>query len=559
MDDWYKLTNKTWGDVLDSSAEKNPEKVALIFKDKQITYQELQHQVNRMAKSLIGCGVGKGDIVAIWMTNCLEWIYAQYGIYKVGAIMLPIYTRWKDIEVKYALNQSDASTLIMMDNLLGSIDALKMFRDLCPEIDNCEPGQLLSQAFPNLRRVIILDEQKHKGMHNFSEVMRIGNNPGLDEKLKEHQSSVDPFDAVNIMYTSGTTGFSKGGLSMHRNNVACVHTVGKRMGLKATDRLLLDFPLFSNFGSLFVVGIGIYHGCTIVIDEIFDPEQSFLAIEKHGITHLFGTPSIFVMMLGHPKLQTTDLRSLQGGLVGGSPVSPEVMKGIIKKIGAREMLAIYGLSECGGTSTTTFTDDSLDLRCNTVGAPLPNVQLSIRNPENGKELGNDEVGEIWLKDVYPGSCLGKGYYKMPDKTAETITKDGWYRTGDLGRLDEKGYLRFEGRLKEMFWVGGFNIYPAEIENFLSTHPKVSNAHVIGIPDPRLGEVPMAFIELSEGESLSEEEIINFCKKNIANFKVPRRVKFVLKEDIPLTGSGKVKKFILRQGAVKEFELENNHG
>lgn len=558
MDDWYEITNRTWGDVLDSSAEKNPDRIALIFKDKQVTYQEFQQQVNRMAKGFIRCGVGRGDIVAIWMINCLEWVYAQYAIYKVGAIMLPIYTRWKDTEVKYALNQSDASTLIMMDNFLGSIDALKMFKDLCPEIDNCEPGQLLSQAFPNLRRVIILDEQKHKGMHNFGEVMRARNNPGIDKELKEHQVSVGPFDVVNIMYTSGTTGFSKGGLSMHRNNMACVHTVGERMGLKGTDRLLLDFPLFSNFGSLFVLGIGIYHGCTIVINEIFNPEQSLLGIEKHGITHLFGTPSMFAMMLDHPKLQTTNLRSLQGGLVGGSPVSPEVMKGIINKIGAKKMLNIYGLSECGGTSTTTFTDDSLDVRCNTVGVPLPNVRLSIRNPENGKELEYGEVGEIWLKDVYPSSCIGKGYYKMPDRTAETITKDGWFRTDDLGRLDEKGYLRFEGRLKEMFWVGGFNVYPAEIEDFLCMHPKVSNAYVIGVPDQRLDKVPMAFIELGEGESSSEEEIINFCKKSIANFKVPRHVKFVLKEDIPLTGSGKVKNFILRQRAVKEFGLENNN-
>lgn len=557
MEDWYVSTNKTWGDLLDNIAEKYSNRVTLIFKHKQVTYKEFQHQVNRIAKGLIGCGVGKGDTVAIWMTNSLEWIYTQYAIYKVGAFMLPVYTRWRGTEVKYSLNQSDTSTLLMMDNFLGSVDALEMFKDLCPEIDNYEPGDFHSQAFPKLKRIIILGNRKCKGMIDFSEVIRIGDNEGLDKELKKHQASVDPFDVANIMFTSGTTGFSKGGLSMHRNNMACVHTVGKRMNLKSTDRFLLDFPLFSNFGCLFVAGLGIYHGISIVINEIFDPEQSFRAIEKYKITHLFGTPSMFIMFLDHPKLKTANLSSLRGGLVGGAPVPPWGMKGIIDDLGAKQMLNIYGLSECGGTSTTTLIDDPLDSKCNTAGIPLPNVLLSIVNPETGKELGCGEVGEIWLKDVYPGSCVGKGYYKMPDETAQTITKDGWFRTGDLGKLDERGYLRFEGRLKEMLCVGGFNVYPAEIENFISEHPKVRNAYVIGVPDRRLGEVPMAFIELHENEILTEEEIINFCKKRIANFKVPKYIKFIHCEDVPLTGSGKVRKFILREQAIKELRLENN--
>jgi fatty-acyl-CoA synthase len=558
MEDWYELPNKTWGAILDNVVKKNPKKVALIFGRKQVTYQELNDQVNTIAKGLIDLGVKKGDIIAIWMTNRLEWIYTQYAIYKVGAIMVPFNTRWKDTEVKYSLNQSDTSTLIGMDNFLGTIDSLEMFKSLCPEINNCEPGQLYSQAFPNLRRVIMLGGRKSKGMIDFSEVMRIGNNSTLDEKLKEFQASVDPFDIMNIMYTSGTTGFSKGGLSMHRNNMACVHTVGKRMNLNGTERFLLDLPLFGNFGSLWIGGLGFYHGCTIVMNEIFNPELSFQTIEEYKITHLFGTPTMFFMMLESPKLQVNSLKSLRGGLIGGSPVLPELMKGIINKMGAKEMLVVYGLSECGGISTTTLIDDPLDVRCNTIGIPIPNAKVSIVNPENGKELSCGEVGEIWLKDLYPGSSVGKGYYKMPDKTAETITRDGWFKTGDLGTADEKGYIRFKGRLKEMFWVGGFNVYPAEIENFLCKHPKVSDAYVIGVPDRRLGDVPMAFIILHEGESLSEEEIISFCKKSISNYKVPRYVKFVRKEDIPLTGIGKARKFMLREMAIKELGLSNNY-
>ncbi len=231
---------------------------------------------------------------------------------------------------------------------------------------------------------------------------------------------------------------------------------------------------------------------------------------------------------------------------------PALMKDIIDKMGAKDILNVYGLSECGGAATTSFKEDSVELKSRTVGFPLPNVQLRVVDPESGNPLKDGEQGEIWLKDVYPGSCVGKGYYKMPDKTSEAITEDGWFRTGDLGILEENGYLRFTGRLKEMFLVGGFNVYSVEIENFLHTHPKVKQAHVIGIPDKRLGEVPMAFIETKPGESLSEEEIVNFCKKNIANYKVPRYVKFVHEEDIPLTGSGKVRKFMLRQQAIEEF-------
>jgi fatty-acyl-CoA synthase len=457
MEAWYEKTNDTWGNALDRLAEEFPANVAIIFQGKEVAYQELRDHANRLAKGLIQCGVQKGETVAIWMTNCLEWIYAQYSIYKIGAVMLPVYTRWKTAEVQYSLKQSDASTLFMMNRFLGAVDAAEMFEQLCPEITDCDPGNLRSTNLPQLRRVIVLDEPRHQGMYSFAEIMTSGTSPELDDKLRAHQASVDPFDVMNIMYTSGTTGFPKGGLSMHRNNMASIYNIGVRMELTETDRLLVDLPLFSNFGCMFSLGVGLLRGCSAVLNETFEPEQSLLTIRDYKVNFVFGSPTMFVMMLDQLGKGSYDLHSLKGGLVGGASVPPEVMKGIIHRMGAKGMLSIYGLSECGGAATTSLAGDSEELRSSTVGTPLPNVDLRVADPESGEAVSPGEQGEIWLTDVYPGSCVGQGYYKMPDKTAETITKDGWFRTGDLGVLGQDGYLRFTGRLKDMLLVGGFNV------------------------------------------------------------------------------------------------------
>lgn len=547
--DWYAATHRTWGDILAEVAARQPEREAVIFGEERITYGDLARRVDRVAAGLLRLGVKRGDHVALWMTNRPEWIYVQFAVYRIGAVLLPVYTRFKADEVAYALAQSDSSTLIFEDNFLGKIDALGMLRGICPEVEKSPPGELSAKGFPRLRRVIDLSGS-HPGMYSFEELLAAG--AGGEKEVVAAARAVDPMDVMNIIYTSGTTGFPKGGLSRHRNNLASIYHITERMDLRPEHRCLLNLPLFSNFGCMFVAALAFLRGATVVLQKVLDPEEAFRAIERERITHLFGSPAFFISYLDHPARSRYDLSSLVGGMVGGSPLPPSTMEAIVGELGAREMLNVYGLSECGGVATTTRREDPMERRANTVGVALPNALVKITDPHTGAELGPGQEGEICLGDARPGSCVGAGYYNMPEKTREAIDPEGWFHTGDLGVLDEAGYLRVTGRVKDMFLVGGFNVYPVEVENVLHTHPAVSQAQVVGVPDRRLGEVGMAFVELREGASVSEQELIEFAAARLANFKVPRYVRFV--RGFPLTGSGKVKKFMLREQAIRELGL-----
>lgn len=550
---WYTETNRTWGDLLNSVSDRHPDREALVFGTQRLTYRELRRRVDACAKGLMKLGVRKGDHVALWMTNCPEWIWAQFAVYKLGATLLPVYTRFKQAEVEYSLKQSDSSTLILNDRFLGKIDAMEMLRDLCPELERCPPGELASDRFPRLKRVICLSEASYPGIHSFSRVLELGGDPSLDADLFRAEAAVDPFDVMNIIYTSGTTGFPKGGMSMHRNNMACIYNTTERMGLSETDRCLLNLPLFSNFGCMYVAGLSFMRGAAVVMREEFRPAEAFEDIQKERITHLFGSPAMFISYLDDPGLSGHDLSSLRGGIVGGSPLPPKTMEEMVRKLGMSEALNVYGLSECGGLATTNLREDPVSLKANTVGVPLPNCRVKIADPETGKELEPGGQGEVCLHDVLPGSSVGKGYYNMPDKTREAIDPEGWFHTGDLGILTGDGYLRITGRVKDMFLVGGFNVYPVEIENVIIRHPRVSAVQVVGVPDHRMGEVGMAFVQLKPGMEATEEEILSFAMEQLSNFKVPRYAKFV--QEFPMTGSGKVRKFQLREQAIRELGLQ----
>ncbi len=554
MERWYTETHKTWGTVLDESAQRWPDREAIVFGDQRISYRQLRERADRFASGLLRLGVRKGDRVAIWMTNCPEWIVAQFAVYKIGAILVPIYTRFKAEETEYALAQSESGTLILNDVFLRKIDALGMLRSICPEIDRAREGAVCSARFPHLRTVICLSEREYPNLANFEAVA--AGDESWRAKLPEVQAQVDPFDVMNMVYTSGTTGFPKGGLSMHRNNLASIYNTTERMGLQPEHRCLLNLPLFSNFGCMFVAALSFLRGATVVLREVFDPLDAFVAIDEERITHLFGSPAYYISYLDDARRHRFDLRSLVGGIVGGSPLPSATMDGILHELRCPEILNVFGLSECGGIATTTRIDDPIELKRTTVGTPLPNARVKVVDPRTGKTCAPGEQGEICLADALPGSCVGRGYYNMPDKTREAIDAEGWFHTGDLGILDDQGYLRVTGRVKDMFLVGGFNVYPVEIENLLHTHPKVKQAQVLGVPDHRLGEVGMAFVELREGETCTEQEIIDFVAARIANFKVPRYVKFVT--EFPMTGSGKVRKFLLREQAIAELGLQQEY-
>jgi len=553
---WYTETNRTWGDLFNEIADRFPDNEALVFGSERLTYRELRRRIDVCAKGLMKIGVKRGDHVAIWMTNSPEWIYVQFAVYKLGAALLPVYTRFKQEEVEYSLKQSDSSALIMNDRFLGKIDAMQMFKGLCPEVDRCEPGDLASERLPRLKRVVCFGEGEHPGIYPFSKIMELGEDPSLDEALTRSEQAVDPFDVMNIIYTSGTTGFPKGGLSMHRNNMACIYNTTARMGLNEKDRSLLNLPLFSNFGCMYVAGLSFMRGAALVMQVDFNPLEAFRAIQEEKISHIYGSPAMFISYVDEPNLKDFDLSSLRGGIVGGSPLPPKTMEDMVGKLGLEEALNVYGLSECGGLATTNVIDDPIDKKSNTVGVALENCQIKIVDPETGKELPAGSQGEVCLHDVLPGSSVGKGYYNMPEKTRETIDEGGWFHTGDLGVMGEDGYLRITGRVKDMFLVGGFNVYPVEIENVMIRHPKVSKVQVVGVPDHRMGEVGMACVQLKPGSSCTEEELIAFAKDKMANFKVPRYVKFV--EDFPMTGSGKVKKFELREQGIQELGLKEEY-
>jgi len=548
--EWYTATHKTWGTVLDESASRWPEREAIVFGEQRITYRELRERVERFASGLLRLGIRKGDRVALWMTNCPEWIVAQFAVYKIGGILVPIYTRFKEDETKYALGQSQSCALIFNDEFLGKIDALGMLRAICPELDDAPAVGLAADALPHLRTVICLGRRSPKNLVSYESVA--AGDSGWLAKLPGRQADVDPFDAMNMVYTSGTTGFPKGGLSLHRNNLASIYNTTERMGLRPHHRCLLNLPLFSNFGCMFVGALSFLRGATVVLQETFDPGDAFRAIAAERITHLYGSPAYYISYLDDARRGQFDLSSLVGGIVGGSPLPSATMDAIVSTLGCPEMLNVFGLSECGGIATTTRVDDPPELKRSTVGTPLPNARVKVVDPHRGVEAAPGEQGEICLGDVLPGSCVGKGYYDMPEKTREAIDGDGWFHTGDLGVLDANGYLRVTGRVKDMFLVGGFNVYPVEIENVLHTHPKVKQAQVVGIPDHRLGEVGMAFVELREGVDCSGQDLIDFVATRIANYKVPRHVKFVT--DFPMTGSGKVRKFMLREQAIAELGL-----
>ncbi len=426
-----------------------------------------------------------------------------------------------------------------------------------PELFDTAPDGFKTHRFPRLDRVVFLgtDDQRPAGARGYDEVKTLGLDWRDDDALGRAQLAVNPFDIGNVIFTSGTTGFPKGGLSMHRNNMAALHHWIRRSDLRPEDRLYLGVPFATNFGCTYGSQLSILAGNTIIVDDAFTPNTTLTAIDEEKVSWFPGAPTMYIMMLNHPELAEFDLKSLRMAIVGGAPCPPETIRAMRDKMGFEQVIHCYGLSECAGLSTSTLMDDPIEKTATTVGTVFPNCRVQITDPKSFASLPPGEQGEIWIQDVYPGSAVGKGYYNDVEKTAETITADGWFRTGDLGVMDAGGYLSVTRRLKEMYVVGGFNAYPAEIEAVLHTHPEIKMAQVFGVPDERLGEVGCVYAERG-GEELDEAEIIRFCEEHMANYKVPRYVRFVAAGDFPLTSSGKVKKFELRKQAIALFDLEN---
>ncbi|HEU0021600.1 MAG TPA: AMP-binding protein [Dehalococcoidia bacterium] len=558
MTDISKLRT-TLGDLLDRQAERLGDHEALVHLEHGLrySYAGLRAECDRVARGLLSLGIHKGDHVGIWATNYPEWVVAQFATAKIGAVLVTVNPAYRTHELEYLLGQSDARALILISTFRSS-NYVAMLNEVVPALRKSAPGQLRTDKLPYLRDVIFIPpypreagqegQETPPGMWGWDEV-REGGEKISPEVLAQRQQECDPDDVINIQYTSGTTGNPKGAMLTHLNIVANATYLGEGLHFTERDRLSIPVPLYHCFGCVIGTLLCLTQGATMVFpSEHFDPLKTLIAVEQERCTALHGVPTMFIAELGHPDFEKFDLSSLRTGIMAGSPCPIEVMRQVIDRMGVREITIAYGQTEAAPAITLTSTDDTIEHRVSTVGPPMPNVEVRIVDPETGQEVPRGQQGELWARSF----MNMKGYYKMPEATAAAIDSEGWLHTGDLATMDEDGYCKITGRLKDMIIRGGENVYPREIEEFLYTNPKIADVQVIGVPDLRFVEEVMAWVMLKSGQTATEEEIKEFCRGKIAHYKVPRYVKFV--SEFPMTVTGKIQKFRMREMAIEELGL-----
>ena len=545
-----ELLNITLGDLLDEMAEKYPDHEAVVYTDRPFrkTYSELRDLCNQVAKGRMAIGIKRGDHVAIWATNYPEWILAQFATAKIGAVLVTVNTNYKIFELEYLLRQSDSSTLILTDGFKDS-NYIEIINQLCPELKDSEPGNLKNPSFPYLKNIIYIGDKEYPGMFSWNQLYEMGKSIS-DQQLMEVQKSLDPHDVINMQYTSGTTGFPKGVMLTHYNIINNAKAIGDCMKLTHKDKLCIPVPFFHCFGCVLGILACVTHGSTMVPIEHFNPVKVMQALQDEECTAVHGVPTMFIAMLEHPDFHKFKFPKLRTGIMAGSPCPIKVMRQVVEQMGATEITIAYGQTEASPVCTQTRVDDSIDLRVSTVGRVLPFIEAKIVDPETKKEVPNGTPGEF----VVRGYNVMKGYYKMPEATAQAIDSEGWLHTGDLATRDDNGYFKITGRIKDMIIRGGENIYPKEIEEFLYTHPAVKDVQVIGVPDKVYGEEIAACIILKEGKRATEEEIKDFVRQNMARHKTPKYVMFM--DSFPLTANGKVQKYKLREYAIDKLNLHD---
>jgi fatty-acyl-CoA synthase len=540
----------TIGALLDEMAQRYPDNDALVYSELGLryNYHEFNEVCRQVAKGLLKMGVKKGENISIWAYNVPEWVILQFASAKIGAVLVTVNTSYKSAELEYILKQSDSSSLFMV-NSFKDTDYVVTLSEVVPEMADSTPGMLNVAKLPFLKRVVFIGEKTPAGMVNFKAIADLGCDV-TDAELAAVEVTLDRHDVINMQYTSGTTGFPKGVMLTHYNVINNGLNIGECMKLTEKDRLCIPVPFFHCFGCVLGVMACVTHGTTMVPVEIFDPLKVLRTIEAEKCTAVHGVPTMFIAELEHPEFSSFDLSSLRTGIMAGSNCPIEVMKNVINQMNAKEITIAYGQTESSPVITQTRTDDAIELRVATVGRALPDVEVKIIDIETGAALPPGKQGELCTR----GYLVMKGYYKMPEETARAIDQEGWLHTGDLAIMDENGYCKITGRIKNMIIRGGENIYPREIEEFLYTHPKVSDIQVYGVPDRKYGEQVMASIILKKGMEMGEDEVREFCRDRIANYKIPRYVKFV--DSYPMTASGKIQKFKMRDMAIKELQLED---
>jgi fatty-acyl-CoA synthase len=542
------LIQETVGQRLAKTVAQFPDNDALIVRHQGVrwTYAEYAEKIEALAAGLLALGIEPGDRVGIWAPNCYEWCLTQFATARIGAILVNVNPAYRVFELEYALNRSGCKAIVTAKSFKSS-RYVEMLQELAPELEHCEAGRLASQKLPQLRTVIRMGEEKSPGMFNFADVCELGGEKERS-KIADIENTLSPHDVINIQFTSGTTGNPKGAALTHYNILNNGFQVAQGMQFSEKDRLVIPVPMYHCFGMVLSKLACVSTGATAIFpSDAFEPLSVLEAVQAERATALHGVPTMFIAELEHPEFDRFDLSSLRTGIMAGAPCPVEVMKQVIERMHMSEVLICYGQTECSPVNHMTLADDPIEKRVETVGHAVPHIEVKLV----------DEVGEI-VPIGQPGDICARGYAVMegywddPEKTAETVDSDGWLHSGDLGVMDEEGYVTVVGRLKDMIIRGGENIYPREIEEFLFTHPKIQDAKVIGVPDEKYGEEVCAWVQLREGAELTEDEIRDFCKKNIAYFKVPRYIRLV--KDFPMTVTGKIQKFKMREVMVEDLGL-----
>ena len=540
------LIGETIGAHFDRSVHRWASQLALVVRQSHVmwTYSELKERVDAFASGLLEFGLTPGDRVGIWSPNNPEWVITQFATAKAGLILVNINPAYRKSELEYALNKAGCRALVTLGQHKSS-NYVEMLSELAPEIKSSKPGRLRCHRLPSLQYLIRIDPVDTPGYLHFEDIIQAGRKKS-PKLLANIEAGLQFDDPINIQFTSGTTGNPKGATLTHHNILNNGFFIGEAMQLTPADRICIPVPLYHCFGMVLGNLACVTHGSAMVYpSESFDPLQTLEAVEAERCTGLYGVPSMFIAELNHPEFARFDLGSLRTGIMAGSPCPIEVMRRCINEMNMRELTIAYGMTETSPVSTQTALDDSLERRVSTVGRP--HVEIKIVDA-SGKVVPPGTPGELLTR----GYSVMLGYWEDPERTAEAIDNAGWMHTGDLATVDEDGYCNIVGRIKDMVIRGGENIYPREIEEFLFRHSKVEAVQIVGVPDHKFGEELCAWIKLKPGSVATTEEIVAFCKGEIAHFKIPRYIKFV--ESFPMTITGKVQKFVMREEMIRELQL-----
>jgi fatty-acyl-CoA synthase len=542
----FVLREWTLGQVLDHTVERFPDKDAVIYADRGFrrTWREFGRNVDELAKGLMALGVQKGEKVAVWATNVPYWVALQFATAKIGAVLITVNTSYREHELRYLLTQSECENLFIIDGYRDH-DFIQTLYAVAPELRTRARDNMKSAALPHLRRVFFLGVEKQLGMYSIPEVTALSVMVG-DAEYAARRASLDPWDVVNMQYTSGTTGFPKGVMLTHAGVGLNGYWIGAHQRFSDKDRVCLPVPLFHCFGCVLGVSACVNHGATMVILESFNPLHVMEAVDSERCTALYGVPTMFLAVLEHRMFKRFDFSSLRTGIMAGSVCPEPLMRRVMNEMFMKEITICYGLTEASPVMTQSDVTDSLEVRCSTVGRPMPGIEVRVADSRTCGELPRGEVGEVLCR----GYNVMRGYYNMPEATGEAINPEGWLHSGDLGVMDENDFLRITGRIKDMIIRGGENIYPKEIEEYLMGMEGVHDVQVVAVPSRRYGEEVAAFIIPKKGFEIAVEDVRDFCRGKIAWHKIPRYVATL--DEFPMTGSAKIQKYRLREMAAELF-------